>query len=322
MKNTLPGLHHITAIASDPQQNVDFYTGVLGLRLVKITINYDDPNSYHFYYGDEAGSPGSILTFFAWPSGYLGVQGTAQATVTSFSVPEGSLDYWKQRFEQHHIRHEPPIHRWDEDTLVFYDPDGLQLELVAHPEATEKAGWANGPIPQEYATRGFHSVTLAVKDSTRTTHLLTETLGFQLLREEGNRARYVVGQQGAARTVDILTLPNEPQGVVGIGSVHHIAWRTPTDEQQQAWHTLLTKQQYRVSPVMDRQYFHSIYFREPGGVLFEIATDPPGFIADEPLEQLGTSLRLPEWLESRRDEIQNGLLPLTLPKVQKEESNV
>ena len=168
----------------------------------------------------------------------------------------------------------------------------------------------------------LHSVTLAVKDSTRTTHLLTETLGFQLLREEGNRARYVVGQQGTARTVDILTLPNEPQGVVGIGSVHHIAWRTPTDEQQQAWQTLLTTQQYRVSPIMDRQYFHSIYFREPGGVLFEIATDPPGFIADEPLEQLGTSLRLPEWLEPSREEIQNGLLPLTLPKAQKEESNV
>ena len=318
MKHALSGLHHITAIASDPQQNVDFYTGVLGLRLVKITINYDDPGSYHFYYGDEAGRPGSILTFFAWPAGYPGGRGTAQATATSFSVPEGSLSGWQKRFDRHHVRYEPPIRRWDEEVLTFYDPDGLQLELVAHLDAEERPAWNEGPIPLELATRGFHSVTLSLQDKARTADLLTGTLGFQLLREEGNRARYVAGDSGTARTVDILTLPGVLQGGMGVGSVHHVAWRTPTDAQQEAWQELLAKERYQVSPVMDRQYFHSIYFREPGGVLFEIATDAPGFIADEPLESLGTRLCLPEWLEPNRDKIQKGLLKLTLPQTQKE----
>ena len=318
MNQTLPGLHHITAIAGDPQRNVDFYTGVLGLRLVKITVNYDDPGSYHLYYGDEVGSPGSILTFFAWPGGYRGALGTAQATVTAFSVPEGSLGYWQRRFVEHHVRFEPPVRRWDEEALVFYDPDGLQLELVAHPGAEERAGWSHGPLPLEVATRGFYSVTLALRESTRTAQLLTDTMEFQKLREEGNRARYAAGEQGAARTVDILTLPQAPRGAVGVGSVHHIAWRTPTDAQQQAWKEFLEQQRHHVSPIMDRQYFHSIYFREPGGVLFEIATDLPGFTADEPLERLGTSLRLPEWLEPQRDKIQQSLSPLTLPKTEQE----
>ena len=318
MTQTLPGLHHITAIASDPQRNVDFYTGVLGLRLVKITINYDDPGSYHFYYGDEAGSPGSILTFFAWPGGYSGRRGTAQATTTSFSVPEGSLGDWQKRFDQHHVRYEQPVRRWDEEAMTFTDPDGLQLELVAHLGAEERAVWSEGPIPVEYATRGFHSVTLSLRNKTRTSKLLTETLGFQLLSEEGNRARYVAGEHGTSRTVDLLTLPDLAQGTVGVGSVHHVAWRTPTDAQQKAWQETLLKQRYQVSQIMDRQYFHSIYFREPGGVLFEIATDRPGFTADEPLESLGTQLRLPEWLEPNREQIQKRLLKLTLPQTQKE----
>ncbi|MCW3054910.1 MAG: ring-cleaving dioxygenase [Chthonomonadales bacterium] len=318
MKHELPGLHHITAIASDPQQNVDFYTGVLGLRLVKITINYDDPGSYHFYYGDEAGTPGSILTFFAWPGGYPGKRGTAQATTTSFSVPEGSLGDWQKRFDQHHVRYESPVRRWDEEAMTFFDPDGLQLELVAHLGAEERAAWSEGPIPVAYATRGFHSVTLSLRDKTRTANLLTETMGFQLLREEGTRSRYIAGEHGTARTVDVLTLPDLAQGSVGVGSVHHVAWRTPTDAQQKAWQETLLKQRYHVSQIMDRQYFHSIYFREPGGVLFEIATDRPGFVADEPLESLGTQLRLPEWMEPNREQIQKRLLKLTLPQTQKE----
>ena len=314
MNPTLPGLHHITAIASNPQQNIDFYTGVLGLRLVKITINYDDPGSYHFYYGDEAGRPGSILTFFAWPGGGRGGRGTGQATVTSFSVPEGTLGWWQERFAQHNVRHETPVMRWSEEALTFYDPDGMQLELVAHLGAEEREAWQDSPIPVEYATRGFHSVTLALKDSTRTTKLLTETLGFHLLAEEGSRSRYLAGEHGTARTVDILTLPTVPQGTVGVGSVHHVAWRTPDDTAQQAWQETLMQQRLQVSPVMDRQYFHSIYFREPGGVLFEIATDAPGFTADEPLTELGTTLRLPDWLEPHRAQIQQGLAPLNLPK--------
>lgn len=314
MERQISGIHHITALASDPQQNVDFYTGVLGLRLVKVTINYDDPGSYHFYYGNESGAPGTILTFFAWPGGRRGRRGTAQATATAFSVPAGSLGWWQERFAQYQVPFEPPVSRWDEEVLTFNDPDGMLLELVAHADAEETAGWAQGPIPLEAAIRGFHSVTLTEKRSDRTAELLTGTMGFTLLREEGDRARYVAGTQGAARTVDILTQPERQPGIVGVGNVHHVAWRTPTDAQQHAWLETLAAQRYGVSPVMDRQYFHSIYFREPGGVLFEIATDEPGFTTDESLERLGSSLRLPEWLEPHRDRIQEALPPLKLPQ--------
>ena len=318
MNKEINGIHHVTAIAGDPQQNVDFYTGVLGLRLVKITINYDDPGSYHFYYGDEAGTPGSILTFFAWPGGYRGRRGTSQATVTAFSVPVGRLDYWRARFDQYQVRYEQTAARWNEEVLAFYDPDGLQLELVARSESGDGAAWEGGPIPVEFATRGFHSVTLSIKDAARTAGLLTETMGFRLLQQEGERARYAVGgSNGAARIVDVLEQPSVPQGGVGVGSIHHVAWRTPDDAQQAAWHAELARQRYAVSPVMDRQYFHSIYFREPGGVLFEIATDLPGFTADETLAELGTGLRLPDWLEPQRIEIQRRLPVLKLPSAGK-----
>jgi glyoxalase family protein len=319
----IPGIHHVTAIASDPQQNVDFYTGVLGLRLVKVTINYDDPGSYHFYYGDTSGSPGTILTFFAWPGGHRGRPGTAQVTTTAFSVPEGSLGYWQERFTQHNIRHEPIVTRWNEQVLTFTDPDGLRLELVAHREAENKTGWQDGPVPLDAATRGFHSVALSLQNAERTVGLLTQTMGFTLLgqelpEQEGTRARYTTGEQDAARIVDILTRPAMPQGTVAVGNVHHIAWRTPNDAAQEAWQELLMRQRYQVSPVMDRQYFHSIYFREPGGVLFEIATDTPGFTADESLAQLGTHLKLPDWLEAQRPQVEQALPILRLPRVYKE----
>ncbi len=318
MEKRISGIHHVTAIAGDAQQNVNFYTQVLGLRLVKITINYDDPGSYHFYYGDEAGSPGSILTFFAWPDGRKGRQGTGQVAVTSFAVPPESLGYWQDRFARRNVRYEKPITRWDEEVLAFADPDGLPLELVTDVQAGKNAGWQGGGIPLDYATRGFHSVTLALASPTRTARLLTETMGFQQAGEEGNRVRYVAGEQGTARRVDLLTLPELPQSASGVGDVHHVAWRTATDAQQEQWQAQLTQQRFAVSPVMDRQYFHSIYFREPGGVLFEIATDHPGFTADEPLETLGTTLRLPEWLEPERAQIQKGLPTITLPKTLQE----
>jgi glyoxalase family protein len=316
MSNAIPGLHHVTAIAGDPQQNVDFYTGVLGLRLVKVTINYDDPGSYHFYYGDEAGHPGTILTFFAWPGGYRGHRGTAQATAAAFSVPSESLGYWQERLDRHGVRREQPVARLGEQVLAFYDPDGLSLELVAHDEAADRAPWAGGPIPAEYAARGFHSVTLSLKDTARTAELLTGTLGFTLVQTEGARTRYVAAEGGSARTLDLLHLPGQQTGAVGVGNIHHIAWRTPTDEQQRDWQARLQKERHGVSPIMDRQYFHSIYFREPGGVLFEIATDLPGFTADEPLERLGSELRLPEWLEPDRARIVKALPPLRLPQTQ------
>jgi len=313
---SLPGIHHVTAIASDPQQNVDFYTDVLGLRLVKVTINYDDPGSYHFYYGDEAGNPGSILTFFAWPGGHQGRRGTAQATTTSFSVPEDSLGYWQRRFAERSVRSEAPISRWDEKSLTFYDPDGLQLELVAHRDAAAKTGWARSAVPAESGIRGFHSVTLTLKSLSRTAALLTDTMGFWLVQEAQDRFRYAAQGSGGARVVDVLVQPNTPQGAVAVGTVHHVAWRTPTDSQQQQWLTRLSQERYQVSQVMDRQYFHSIYFREPGGVLFEIATDTPGFATDETLSHLGTRLQLPDWLEKHRPEIEVALPPLRYPKTQ------
>ena len=314
----IPGIHHVTAIASDPQRNVDFYTGVLGLRLVKVTINYDDPGSYHFYYGDEAGTPGTILTFFAWPGGHRGRRGTAQATTTAFSVPEGSLDYWQARLKAHDVPHETPITRLEESrneqALVLYDPDGMQLELVAHRDAPAAPGWQGSSVEADAAIRGFHSVALTLKATDRTAELLTDTMGFRQTAESGDRTRYEADSEAGARRIDLLLQPGVAQGTVAVGNVHHVAWRTPTDAQQQEWLTELSQQRRQVSPIMDRQYFHSIYFREPGGVLFEIATDTPGFTTDESLEQLGTHLCLPDWLEKHRPQIEQALPALRYPQ--------
>jgi catechol 2,3-dioxygenase-like lactoylglutathione lyase family enzyme len=313
------GIHHVTAIASDPQQNIDFYTGLLGLRLVKLTVNYDDPGAYHLYYGDEAGRPGTILTFFAWPGAPKGNRGTQQATATSFSVPEKAFGFWMERFKRHGVSFEEPITRFEEQVLVFFDPDGLQLELVAHAGAEARSPWKEGPVPSEYAVRGFHSITLAEKEYERTASLLTETLGFRLSHEAGDRLRYEVGSGNAGAQVDVLCLPRERPGRVAVGSVHHVAWRAPNDEQQLAFRQEITKRSYDVTSVIDRTYFHSIYFREPGGVLFEIATDPPGFGVDEPAEQLGSRLMLPPWLEPRRAQLEHELPPLRLPHIKQGE---
>jgi len=309
MKEIL-GIHHVTAIASDPQRNLDFYTGVLGLRLVKLTVNFDDPTAYHLYYGDEAGHPGTILTFFAWPGAPHGRRGTQQATTTSFSIPENALGYWMERFRARGVALEKPVVRPDEETLVFFDPDGLQLELVAHDAAEARDPWRDGPIPGEHAIRGFHSVTLSEQRHERTASLLTETFGFRLVHESGERLRYEVNHAGTGTLVDVLRQPREMPGRVAVGSVHHVAWRTPDDEQQLAWQHEIDRAGLDVTQVIDRQYFHSIYFREPGGVLFEIATDPPGFAVDETLEQLGTQLKLPPWLEPMRADIERSLPPV------------
>jgi glyoxalase family protein len=309
MKEIL-GIHHVTAIASDPQRNLDFYTGVLGLRLVKLTVNFDDPGAYHLYYGDEVGHPGTILTFFAWPGAPHGRRGTQQATTTSFSIPESALGYWMERFRVHGVTFEKPIVRPDEETLVFFDPDGLQLELVAHDAAEARDPWREGPVPGERAICGFHSVTLSEQQYERTASLLMETLGFRLAHESGERLRYRINHGGTGAMVDVLRQPNGMPGSVAVGSVHHVAWRTPDDEQQLAWRQEIGRTGLDVTQVMDRQYFRSIYFREPGGVLFEIATDPPGFAVDETVEQLGTQLKLPPWLEPMRADIERGLPPV------------
>ena len=299
MEAKILGIHHVTAIAAAPQPNVDFYTSFLGMRLVKKTVNFDDPGTYHFYYGDRTGSPGSILTFFPWPGARRGYHGSAQVTVTSFAVPKGSLGRWEQRARAQGLSTDAIATRFDEEVLSLRDPDGLQLELVGSLEAGE--GDAIGKI---------HSATISEEGYERTAKLLTDTMGFRLTNEDGNRFRYEVADGGPGATVDVLCTPDLRRGSGGAGTVHHIAWRTPDDQQQFAWHRQLIDLQYNVSPVMDRQYFQSIYFREPGGVLFEIATDPPGFAIDEPLESLGTGLMLPLAYEKLRKQIE-----LTLPEI-------
>jgi len=314
MNTDILGIHHVTAIADDPQSNIDFYTGVLGLRLVKLTVNFDDPRSYHLYYGDELGHPGTILTFFAWPGVPRGRQGTGQVTVTSFSIPQGSVDYWIERLSQQGVSSAGPASRFDETVLSLQDPDGLALELVAHPQAQLRPGWKEGPVPAEHTIRGVHTVTLSEDGYERTAKLLTETKGFRLLGEENGVFRYAVGEQGPGAYVDVRCAPGLRRGHVAGGTVHHVAWRTPTDECELAWRGVLAGLDLNVTPVLDRKYFHSIYFREPGGILFEIATDPPGFAVDEPVGQLGTHLELPTWLEPQRKEIEQALPALRLPQ--------
>lgn len=307
MNPEILGLHHVTAIASDPQRNIDFYTTVLGLRLVKKTVNYDDPGTYHFYYGDETGHPGTVLTFFPWPGARRGRNGTGQVTVTSFLIPEKATGFWIERLKKHGIAVSGPLLRFDEEVLSFSDPDGLQLELVASALAESRQPWNGGPIPGEQAVRGFYGVTMAEEGYERTAGLLTQTLGFQHLGEKGERFRYRAGTGTWAGLVDVVCLPSAPRGQVAAGSVHHVAWRTPDDRQQASWQQQIADLGYNVSPIMDRQYFHSIYFREPGGVLFEIATDAPGFAVDEPVEELGIRLSLPRWLEPMREQLQRSL---------------
>ena len=309
------GLHHVTAIASDPQQNVDFYAGVLGLRLVKLTVNYDDPTTYHLYYGDGQGHPGTIMTFFPWPGTAGGRIGTGQLTVTSFAVPEKSLGYWKDRLTANGTPVQETRSDFDESMLFFTDPDGLQLELIATPNANPDRAWNRGLVPLDFSVRGFHHVTLSENGYERTASLLTDTLGFKRIQEQGARYRYAASTGLPGTMVDLICAPEGRPGRVAVGTVHHVAWRTPTNEQQLKWRETVRDLQYNVTPIIDRTYFHSIYFREPGGVLFEIATDPPGFAIDEPADRIGASLVLPPWLESERSELERILPPIRLPKL-------
>jgi glyoxalase family protein len=301
------GIHHVTAIAGEPQRNVDFYASLLGLRVVKKTVNFDDPGTYHLYYGDGAGTPGSIMTFFPWPRAPRGRIGVGQLTVTSFSFPAASLGYWTGRLVEGGVRFDKPEDRFGETVLRFSDPDGLRLELIAAGE-DRREGWAKGPAPAEHSVRGFHHITLAVADPSRTAELMTGTLGFRQTREAEGRARYETGEGGPGNTVDIANGTGFPRGTMGVGTVHHVAFRAGDEQTQLELREQVNALGYNATPVLDRNYFRSIYFHEPGGVLFEIATDPPGFAVDEDPEHLGEKLKLPPWLEPRREELE-GLLP-------------
>jgi glyoxalase family protein len=318
MEQPILGIHHVTAISSDPQRNVDFYTEVLGLRLVKRTVNFDDPGTYHLYFGDETGSPGTILTFFPWPMAARGSPGVGQVEVTSFGVPEQSLGYWEQRLLSAGTPVERSGKRFDGEVLTLADPDGLKLELVANSEnAGTGRAWKDASVPAQHAIRGFYSVTLCEQGYESTVEVL-ETMGFRKVGEQGNRFRFDVGKGGAGARVEVLCASEAPYGRIAAGSVHHVSWRVSDDSSQLAWRKHLVNKRLDVTPVIDRCYFHSIYFREPGGVLFEQATDPPGFATDEPAEKLGEALKLPPWLEPHRREIERVLPPIQLHKPEKE----
>ena len=317
-KKQISGLHHVTAICSNPQKNIDFYTTLLGLRLVKVTVNFDDPTTYHLYYGDEVGHPGTILTFFPWSDAPKGHRGTGQAITTSFLVPEKSIDYWKDRLKSNDICFGGPKKRFkDELVITLYDPDGLELELVAHSSAKEndERFWKDGPISYENGIRGFFSVSLSEEGYELTSEILNE-LGYKMIENEGNRFRFqqTDSESTGAKVLDVLCLPYTHPGMIGIGTVHHIAFRTSSDENQKLIRESIIKKGLNPTPVIDRTYFHSVYFREPGGILFEIATDPPGFTIDQKIEDLGRRLVLPTWLEPLRENLEKVLPKIELSK--------
>ncbi|GAB3500117.1 VOC family protein [Nocardiopsis coralliicola] len=309
------GIHHVTAIASDPQANADFYLNALGMRLVKKTVNFDSPETYHLYYGDRDGNPGTVMTFFPWPGAPKGRAGAGQATTTSFSVPESSLGWWSGHLARLGIEATRPAERMEEDVLQLRDPDGLAVELVASADAHDTQPWDGASVPGEHAIRGIRAVTLTEHDVEGTAAMLGGTLGFDLAEERGGRFRFRIGGQrdsGVGGVVDVVADRSAPEGLVAAGTVHHVAYRAPDTATQDGWRRSLADGGVDVTEIRDRSYFTSIYFREPGGVLLEIATDGPGFDYDEPLLQLGRSLRLPPWLEPRRAEIEKHLPELVV----------
>jgi glyoxalase family protein len=317
MDKKIAGLHHITAIASDPQRNLDFYIGLLRLRLVKRTVNFDDPGTYHFYFGDARGTPGTILTFFPWPGARRGHRGVGQIEATAFAISPESVGYWLDRFRQQHVTAEKTSARFGEEVIRFTDPDGLLLELIASDSSGKIESWIDSIVPVEHSLRGFHGVSAALEGYERTAKLLTESFGYRLVEESGNRFRFVApSESGPGRIADLLCMPDGRAGNVAAGSVHHIAFRAKDDDEQLQWREHLVEAGYNVTPVIDRTYFHSIYFREPGGILFEIATEPPGFTLDETPDELGSKLRLPPWMEPARSEIEQVLPPIKLPAKQ------
>lgn len=310
MSKHTAGIHHITAIVGNPQENVDFYAGVLGLRLVKKTVNFDDPGTYHLYFGDESGSPGSIITFFPWPNAYKGRIGAGQVGVTSYAVPEGSLDFWRNRLKKFNISFEEHL-RFGEEYLQFADPHGLQLELVARSEG-KLSEWSFGGVSQEHAIKGFAGAILYSVNPDQTLEAVEKAMGLEKMAEEGEYIRL----KATADIGNIIDVKKTilPIGEMGVGTVHHIAWRANDVDDHKQWREHIQNLGYGVTPVKDRNYFDAIYFREPGAILFEIATDPPGFARDEPKETMGTQLMLPPWLEEKREAIEARLLP-AIPRV-------
>lgn len=310
MKPLITGIHHITAIAGNPQQNIDFYTGVLGLRLVKKTINFDAPDVYHFYFGDELGRPGTVFTTFPFTGARKGTKGTGELTYTAFSVGKDSLNYWIERLKKFGIPVSDVQTRFGDKLIRFEDHDSMGIELVAN-DADERPGWTYGHIPAEHSIRGFYGATLNLQSKELTEQLLIRHMDYHVIGQEGDRYRYgTLGKPGDI--VDIVVDKTGRRGAQSAGTVHHIAFRTANETTQLAVQEILMQNGYMVTEVKDRNYFKSIYFREPGGVLFEIATDEPGFAIDEDEAHLGEQIKLPEWAEPSRGKIEKNLAPVKL----------
>lgn len=306
MASPLPGIHHITAFASDVQRNTDFYTDVLGLRLVKVTVNFDDHSLYHTYFGDWQGTPGSLITFFPVPGALPGRRGGGEAAVTQYATGKGMIGAWQDRLRGAGLEVRDPVSRFGDLVLSFEDPDGLSLEIVETAIPDKRAGWAGGPLDPEMSLRGFYGVTLSSLRTDASLALLIEGMGFTEVDRNDERIRLQAEGAEFAGNADLL-LDSQPFRSQSAGSVHHVAWRTPDDLRQRFWRERLSFRGIQATQVMDRCYFKSIYFREPGGILYEIATDQPGFAIDEPIESLGGSLKLPAWVEAKRPEIVEGL---------------
>jgi glyoxalase family protein len=312
MENTINGIHHITAIASDAKRNYDFYTRILGLRMVKKTVNFDDPNTYHFYFGDGVGTPGTILTFFPWGSQIpAGRRGTRQVTEIGYAVPEGSLEFWQKRFEANGVTHNKISEKFGEQYLTFLDPDGLKFELTVPKIADPRTPWETSEVTGENATRGFHHITITSNKIEDTAKILTDIFGYKLIEQHVNRFRFVTDAVDTAAIVDLVEVPGERAGHVAGGSVHHVAFRVANDDVLMEFRKKIVAAGYQITDKIDRNYFYSLYFREPGGVLFELASDNPGFATDETVEALGSGLMLPPQYEPRRAQIEKVLPALS-----------
>ena len=307
MEEKISGLHHITAIAGNAKQNLDFYTKVLGQRFVKKTVNFDDPGTYHFYFGNETGTPGTVLTFFPWQNVRQGYNGTGMATNIGYSVPEGSLEFWAARFKEFNVKHEELFEKFGEQHLAFQDPDGLKIDFVVPLKEDSRKPWVTDEISSDVATKGFHSVTLTLKRPEPTVAVLTGILGYHLLKQEGNHYRFITDSIDNANIVDLVIAPDVPAGLNAAGTNHHVAFRVKDDNILMDYREKVLSKGYNITPKIDRDYFYSLYFREPGGVLFELATDNPGFAKDESAGELGTHLKLPKQYESARAQIEEVL---------------
>jgi glyoxalase family protein len=312
MTKKTSGIHHITAIVGHPQENVDFYAGVLGLRLVKQTVNFDDPGTYHLYFGNEGGKPGTIITFFPWAGARRGIIGDGQVGVTSYAVPKGAMKFWEQRLEKFHINCEK-TERFHEQYLQFEDPHGLRLEIVEREEG-ETNTWTFGGISPDTAIKGFGGATLFSVQPGKTAELLEKVMGLELVGQEGDFIRF----RSSADVGNIIDLKATPagRGQMGVGTVHHIAWRAIDDHDQLEWQKYVAANGYAVTPVQDRNYFNAIYFREHGEILFEIATDPPGFAHDESHETMGEKLMLPPQYEHYREQLERRLMPIKVRELE------